>query len=129
MRLMVILSVLLFIKHTQAQDTMSFSTSKEMADYAFSATDFSSFRSTYLVNRSMEMDSKKYERFLAGDEQTVRGENNIGLFTLLQWWDVQGTFSRDQILFPVFDHLTMLDHEISLEVPLFIVDVNVMKIN
>jgi hypothetical protein len=108
-----------------------FKNPKDLADYAFSNTNFSNLPSQYLINRTVDLNEDAYNHYLHGNTDQVKGVHNLHLFGLLEWWDTRTkwNFKRDSVLFPVYDHFFTMDEEKPLHIPLFVVDINAAKVN
>jgi hypothetical protein len=129
MRYLSALIVLLCASHGRSQDTLLFANPKLMADYAFRNTDFSDMPSSFLINRCIDLQPGIYEHYLSNDKENVKGVNNLHLLSLLEWWDTGLAFRRDDVLFPVYDRFYMLDGNRPMKVPLFVTDIEAMKVN
>lgn len=114
----------------RSQDLV-FENPKDLAAYAFSNTNFSNLPSEYLINRTVDLDEKAYQRYLRGRTDQVKGVDNIHLFGLLEYWDTRQTsnFKRDSVLFPVYDHFFTMDEQKPLHIPLFVVDIEAGRVN
>ncbi|WP_343634664.1 hypothetical protein [Fluviicola sp.] len=108
-------------------DTLVFKNPREMMEYAYSTTNFSNFSSTYFRNATMELEDSVFKQLVYKDQPIhCTGNGIIGLFSLMNWWDMSQTFHRDSILFPVYDHFYSLDEYSELRIPFYVVD---LKIN
>lgn len=108
-------------------DTLVFSNPREMMEYAFSKTDFKNSSNPYFRNATMELEDSVFNK-LTYKEQPLycSGKGILGLFSLMNWWDMSRNFHRDSVLFPVYDHFYSLDESSQLKIPFYIVD---LKIN
>lgn len=128
MKRLLIIPLLLIVPHLSAQDTISFENPKQMTNYAFSNTASSGLSSSYLIDRTLDIEENAYNHYLHGDTNLVKGVNNLHLFTLLEWWDMNQKFQRDSVLYPIYNHFYTMDNEKELHIPLFVVDLDVIKI-
>jgi hypothetical protein len=130
MRQLLLLATLLCITSGWSQDIV-FKNPKDLANYAFSNTNFSNLPSDYLINRTVDLNEAAYTHYLHGDAEKVKGVDNIHLFGLLEWWDTRSrwNFKRDSVLFPVYDHFFTMDEEKPLHIPVFVVDIDAAKVN
>lgn len=107
-------------------DTLVFKNPREMMEYAYSNTNFSSFPNSYFRNATMELEDSVYHSLVYNDQSIqCSGTGIIGLFTLMDWWDMSHNFHRDSILFPVYDHFYSLDEYGQLRIPFYVIDLNI----
>lgn len=108
-------------------DTLVFSNPREMMEYAFSKTDFKNSSNPYFRNATMELEDSVFNKLTYKEEPLYcSGKGILGLFSLMNWWDMSRNFHRDSVLFPVYDHFYSLDEYSQLKIPFYIVD---LKIN
>ncbi|MNJ83020.1 hypothetical protein D3C87_04340 [compost metagenome] len=108
-------------------DTLVFSNPKKMVEYAFSKTDFNNFSNPYFRNATLELEDSVFDKLIYKDQPIYcSGRGVLGLFSLMNWWDMSRTFHRDSVLFPVYDHFYSLDEYGQLRIPFYVVD---LKIN
>lgn len=108
-------------------DTLVFRNPREMMEYAYSNTNFSNFSNTYFRNATIELEDSVFNQLVyKGQPIHCTGKGIIGLFSLMNWWDMSQTFHRDSVLFPVYDQFYSLDEYSELHIPFYVVD---LKIN
>lgn len=108
-------------------DTLVFSNPREMMEYAFSKTDFSSSSNPYFRNATLELEDSVFNKLVYKDQPLYcSGKGVLSLFSLMNWWDMSRKFHRDSVLFPVYDHFYSLDEHSQLRIPFYVVD---LKIN
>ncbi len=107
-------------------DTLVFKNPREMVEYAYSNTNFSNFSNPYFRNATMELEDSVFN-YLTYKDVPIQctGRGIIGLFSLMNWWDMSHTFHRDSVLFPVYDHFYSLDENSQLRIPFYVVDLNI----
>lgn len=108
-------------------DTLVFSNPREMMEYAFSKTDFKNSSNPYFRNATMELEDSVFNKLIYKEQPLYcSGKGILGLFSLMNWWDMSRNFHRDSVLFPVYDHFYSLDEHGQLKIPFYVVD---LKIN
>lgn len=121
------MSLLIWLNGLGQTDTLVFKNPREMMEYAYSNTNFSSFPNSYFRNATMELEDSVFNQLIYKDQPLqCSGKGIIGLFSLMNWWDMSHTFHRDSVLFPVYDHFYSLDEHGQLRIPFYVVD---LKIN
>lgn len=107
-------------------DTLVFKNPREMMEYAYSNTNFSNFPNPYFRNATLELEDSVYN-YLVYKELPIQctGRGIIGLFSLMNWWDMSRQFQRDSVLFPVYDHFYSLDENSELRIPFYVVDLTI----
>ncbi len=118
---------LLMSLHGRGQtDTLEFKNPREMMEYAYSNTNFSNFSNSWFRNATLELEDSVFN-YLVYKDQPIHctGKGIIGLFSLMNWWDMSQNFHRDSILFPVYDHFYSLDEYSELHIPFYVVDLTV----
>lgn len=110
-------------------DTLVFKNPREMMEYAYSNTNFSNFPNTYFRNATLELEDSIFDHLVYKNEPVnCTGRGVISLFSLMNWWDMSGTFHRDSVLFPVYDHFYSLDEYSELHIPFYVVDLNIQTL-
>ncbi|MGV3613582.1 MAG: T9SS type A sorting domain-containing protein [Fluviicola sp.] len=122
--------LLLMSLHGHGQtDTLVFKNPREMMEYAYSNTNFSNFPNPYFRNATMELEDSVFNQLTYKDQPiNCTGSGIIGLFSLMNWWDMSKNFHRDSVLFPVYDHFYSLDEYGELHIPFYVVDLNVQAL-
>ncbi len=121
------MSLLIGLNGFGQTDTLIFKNPREMMEYAYSNTNFSSFPNSYFRNATLELEDSVFNQLIYKDQPLqCSGKGIIGLFSLMNWWDMSHSFHRDSVLFPVYDHFYSLDEYGQLRIPFYVVD---LKIN
>ena len=107
-------------------DTLVFENPLQLMQYAYSNTDFSQWSNPYFRNATLELEDSVFNKLVYHNQPVQCSGNGIlGLFTLMNWWDRSGSFHRDSVLFPVYDHFYSLDEYGQLRIPFYVVDLNI----
>ena len=123
------ISLLIGLNGLGQTDTLVFKNPREMMEYAYSNTNFSHFPNSYFRNATLELEDSVFNQLIYKDQPVpCSGKGIIGLFSLMNWWDMSHTFHRDSVLFPVYDHFYSLDEYSQLRIPFYVVDLNIQSL-
>lgn len=115
---------------SQTEDEgMIFHSRKELNQFRFGNSDLNNLTSGYFLDQLEEFTSEQIDTFLMEmNYDTTHMYGLLNTLNLVEASDVSYTFERDSILFPVLDHYMSIYPGKTINIPLFVIDLEMSRL-
>lgn len=128
-RLLLFFFMLVGVQAWGQNDTLVFENPRQLANYAFSASNWQTWNSTFLTNRTLLLNDSIIASMSSPVWQAnASSKKSMQVLTLLDWWDMSNTIHRDSILDSYMEARFNFDGEELVDYPLVFADVRVNSV-